>query len=91
MSEVFVLKPEISTKARRSPLLAFLLWSFDKTVKVSGAFSLILVNPAPKKQFANLGQASAFFLCDLRKGTFDLAGDSESNPLVFSRHKLPRF
>ena len=72
-------------------LLALLFWPFYKTMEVSGSFSLVLVNPAPKKQFANLGQASAFLLSDLQKGNFDLAGDSESNPFVFGCHKLPGF
>jgi len=72
-------------------LLAFLSWPFYKTMKVSGSFSLVLVNSAPEKQFANLCQTSAFLLGDLREGNFDLAGDSEPNPFVFGCHNLPGF
>ena len=57
-------------------------------MEVSGSFSLVLVNPTPEKQFANLGQAAAFLLSDLQKGGFDLTGDSKTNPFVFGCHKL---
>ena len=72
-------------------LLALLFWSFYKTMEISGSFSLVLVNPAPEKQFANLGQASALLFSDLQKGNFDLAGDSEPNSFVFGCHKLRGF
>ena len=46
-------------------MLLNLLQLIYKTMEVSGSFSLVLVNPAPEKQFANLGQASVFLLGDL--------------------------
>src|SRR5271157_2110383 len=36
-------------------LLALLSWPLYKTMEVSGSFSLVLVNPASEKQFADLG------------------------------------
>ena len=68
-----------------------LFWPFYKTMEVFGPFSLVLVNPAPKNQFANLGQTSAFLLGNLQKGSFDLAGDSEPNLFVFDCHSLRGF
>jgi len=35
-------------------------------MKVSGSFSLVLVNPASEKQLADLGQTTAFLLSDLQ-------------------------
>ncbi len=55
-------------------------------MKVPGSLSLVFVNPALKKQLANLAQASAFLLCNLQKGTFDFGGDPEPNPFVFGCH-----
>ncbi len=86
-----VVPSEITARVGKVALLAFLFWPFYKTMEVSGSLSLVLVNPAPEKQFANLGQASTFLFGDLRKGNFDLAGDSEPNPLVFGCHKLRGF
>jgi hypothetical protein len=60
-------RPSATTpRAAKVALLAFLFWPFYKTMEVSGTFSLVFVNSAPEKQFANLGQASAFLLGDLR-------------------------
>jgi hypothetical protein len=81
----------ITVTAAKVELLALLFWPFYKTMEVSGSFPLVLVNPASQKQFANLGQASTFFLGDLQKCSFDLAGDSEPNPFVFGCHKLRGF
>src|ERR1035438_8504854 len=36
--------------------IALLFWPFYGTMDVSGSFSIVLVNPAPEKQFANLGR-----------------------------------
>jgi hypothetical protein len=72
-------------------LLAPLLWPFYKTMEVSGPFPLVFVNPALENQFANLGQASAFLLGNLQKGSFNLAGDSESDLFVFDSHNLRGF
>ena len=38
-------------------------------MEVSGSFSLVLVNPALEKQFADLGQAPAFFLAICKRAT----------------------
>jgi hypothetical protein len=55
-------------------------------MKISGAFSLVLVNPASEKQFANLSQTSTFFLSDLQNGILDLARYSEADPFVLGGH-----
>ena len=60
-------------------------------MKISGAFSLVLVNPSSEKQFANLSQTSTFFLGDLQKGTFDLARYSEADPFVLGGHAWADF
>jgi hypothetical protein len=60
-------------------------------MKIPGSFSLVLVNPSSEKQFANLSQTPAFFLSDLQKGTFDLAGYSEANPFVLGGHACADF
>ena len=75
----------------KGALFTLLFWPFYKTMEVSGSFSLVLVNPAPEKQFANLGQASAFLLGNLQKSNLDLAGDSETNSFVFGCHNLRGF
>jgi hypothetical protein len=75
----------------KGALLDLLFLSFHKTMEISGSVSLILVNPAPEKQFANLGQASALLFANLQKGSFDLTRDSEPDPFVFGCHKLRGF
>jgi len=51
---------------QKSALLALFFLPLYETMEVPGSFSLVFVNPAPEKQFANLGQTSAFLLSDLR-------------------------
>jgi hypothetical protein len=57
--------PRLADEQALNLVLLNLLQLIYKTMEVSGSFSLVLVNPAPEKQFANLGQASAFLLGDL--------------------------
>ena len=55
-------------------------------MKIGRPFSFVLINSTPEKQFANLGQASAFFPSDVDQGSLDFTRDPEADAFVFRCH-----
>lgn len=59
-------------------------------MEITRPIPFVFSDSTPEKELADLSQASAFLLSDLRQGCFDFAGHPESDPFVLCCHVFGR-